>query len=122
MLNLLTFIIGIVVIFLLARYNKSNKLFWMLLLSMMSGFIGGTIATNMKSVKKSNVEYVSQNMTPCNMPVAQFMLPSSNEEVVPTVETSAVHYYTAVSTTLSKKPSFTTLYHEGLVPFVFDSS
>lgn len=122
MLNLVTFIIGIIVIFLLARYNKSNKLFWMLLLSMLSGFVGGSIAANMKNVKKSNVEYVSQSTTPCNMPVAQFMLSSNNEEVVPIVETSAVHYFTANSTTLSKKPSFTILYHEGLVPFIFDSS
>ena len=48
MLNLLTFIIGIVGIFLIARYNKSNKLFWSLVISMMAGFVGGSIAANMK--------------------------------------------------------------------------
>lgn len=122
MLNLLTFIIGIIVVFLLARYNKSNKLFWLLLLSMMSGFIGGTIAANIKNDKKSNVEYVSQNMTSCNLPTTMFgLLNSDIEQEVPTVETSAV-FYTTESTTLSKGPDFTPLYHGGLSPFIFDSS
>lgn len=46
MLNLLMFFIGITFIFLVARYNKSNKLFWILLLAMLSGFVGGTIANS----------------------------------------------------------------------------
>ena len=46
MLNLLLFFLGLTCIFLIARYNGSNKLFWTLLLAMMSGFIGGTIAAN----------------------------------------------------------------------------
>lgn len=121
MLNLLTFVIGIVVVFLLARYNKSNKLFWLLLLSMMSGFIGGTIAANMKNDKKSNVEYVSQYMTSCSLPTTTFVLFDNNEQVVPTVETSTVHY-AVESTTLSEGLNFTPLYHGGLVPFIFDSS
>lgn len=122
MLNLLTFIIGIIGIFLIARYNKSNKLFWLLVISMMSGFIGGTIAANMKSDKKSNVEYVSQNMTPCSMPTATFLPVNGEYKVVPTVETSVVAYVTTSTKTLLKKQNFTTLYHKGLTPFIFDSS
>lgn len=122
MLNLLTFIIGIVVIFLLARYNKSNKLFWVLLISMMSGFIGGTIAANLESNKKSNVECVSQGLTLSSMPTAQFMLPSNTDEVVPACETSVVHYCTTKSTTLDEELNPTFVYNKGLVPFIFDSS
>lgn len=54
MLNLVTFIIGIIAIFFIARYNGSNKLFWILLISMMSGFVGGTIATNISGSKEVN--------------------------------------------------------------------
>lgn len=49
MLSVLLFIVGIAVILLLARYNNSNKLFWTLLLAMLAGFMGGTIATNVAS-------------------------------------------------------------------------
>jgi hypothetical protein len=123
MLNLLTFFVGIVVIFLLARYNKSNKLFWILLISMMSGFIGGTIAANIGNNKESNVECVSQDLTlNSSMPTAQFLLPSNTEEVVPTCETPVVHYCTTESTTLSGEQNFSPLYGDGLVPFIFDSS
>lgn len=122
MLNLLTFIIGMVGIFLIARYNKSNKLFWSLVISMMAGFVGGSIAANMKSDKKVNVESVSQNMTLCNMPIAQFMVPTNNEEIVPSVETRTVVYNTAVEKPLRKTLNTTFLYHDGLVPFIFDSS
>ena len=122
MLSLLTFIIGMVGIFLIARYNKSNKLFWSLVISMMAGFVGGSIAANMKSDKKVNVENVSQNMTSCNMPIAQFMVPTNNEEIVPSVETRTVVYNTAVEKPLRKTLNTTFLYHDGLVPFIFDSS
>lgn len=123
MLNLLTFIVGIVGIFLIARYNKSNKLFWLLVISMMSGFVGGTIAVNIKDSKKVNVESVSQNMTQCNMPIAQFMIPTNNEEtVVPSVETPIVVYKTTVEKSLRKTLNTMFLYHDGLIPFIFDSS
>lgn len=121
MLNLLTFLIGFLGIFIIARYNKSNKLFWLLVISMMSGFIGGTIASNWENSKKSNVEYVSQAMTSCSLPTAQFMLPVSDEEIVPLETTSTVEY-TVTPTIALKQPDFIPLYHEGLVPFIFDSS
>lgn len=56
MLNLLSFLVGITTILLIARYNKSNKLFWILLMSMMTGFIGGTVVSNVKNVNKINKE------------------------------------------------------------------
>lgn len=61
MLNLLMFFIGIVSIFLIARYNKSNKLFWILLLAMLSGFVGGTVAANIGNNKQDNITMVSND-------------------------------------------------------------
>lgn len=58
MLNLLLFFIGITFTFLIARYNKSNKLFWTLLISLMAGFAGGTIAANIGN-KEVNVTEIS---------------------------------------------------------------
>lgn len=40
MMTLVTFIIGIILILLIARYNESNKLFWALLTCYMLGFAG----------------------------------------------------------------------------------
>lgn len=59
MLNLLLFFLGITCIFLIARYNGSNKLFWILLISMMSGFIGGTVAANLSSNEQVNKSTIS---------------------------------------------------------------
>lgn len=59
MLNLLLFFLGITCIFLIARYNGSNKLFWILLISMMSGFIGGTVAANLSSDEQVNTSTIS---------------------------------------------------------------
>lgn len=61
MLNLLMFFIGITAILLIARYNKSNKLFWILLLAMLSGFVGGTVAANIGNDKQDNITIVTQN-------------------------------------------------------------
>ena len=59
MLNLLLFFLGITCIFLIARYNGSNKLFWILLISMMSGFIGETVAANLSSDEQVNTSTIS---------------------------------------------------------------
>lgn len=122
MLNLLTFIIGIIVIFCLARYNKSNKLFWLLLISMMCGFVGGTIASNMKNEKKNNVECVQDHMTLQNTSCAAFMLPQMKNEEVPVLSTLVTYPYVAKTSVILKLTNFKTLYHEGLSPFIFDSS
>lgn len=69
MLNLLMFFIGITFIFLIARYNKSNKLFWILLMAMMSGFIGGTIANSFTDDEKQvNVTISTDNGTTTSVP------------------------------------------------------
>lgn len=56
MFNLLTFVIGTIVTFLIARYNKSNKLFWTLFISMILGFVGGSIGSRMVNASKNKVE------------------------------------------------------------------
>lgn len=61
MLNLLMFFIGITFIFLIARYNRSNKLFWILLMAMMSGFVGGTVASNIANDDKQVNVTISTN-------------------------------------------------------------
>ncbi len=53
---LLTFLIGIALIFCIARYNESNKLFWILLISLFAGFTGGTIAAKLVNNKKNSKE------------------------------------------------------------------
>lgn len=78
MLNLLSFFLGIICIFLIARYNKSNKLFWILLISMLGGFVGGTIAANMDSEKKVNITTLSTSI--CVQPTICNDLLMSNEE------------------------------------------
>lgn len=52
---------GIVTIFILARLNKSNKLFWTLVLSMLAGFMGGAIASNASTPKKPKFETFVQS-------------------------------------------------------------
>lgn len=69
MLNLLMFFIGITFIFLIARYNKSNKLFWILLMAMMSGFIGGTIANSFTDDEKQvNITISTDDGTTASIP------------------------------------------------------
>lgn len=53
MLTTVLFIAGIAVILLIARYNQSNKLFWTLLMAMLAGFVGGTIATKIATNNSS---------------------------------------------------------------------
>ena len=53
---LLWFILGIILIFGIARYNESNKLFWMLLFSLVMGFAGTKMVLDINHGKKqSNV-------------------------------------------------------------------
>ncbi len=98
MLNLLTFFVGIVTIFLLARYNKSNKLFWLLFISMMTGFAGGTIVTRLyDSSKKDYVDTVTQNTMLSELPAcALFAQTPDNTDLVPSVEggKSTTAFYT----------------------------
>lgn len=55
MFNLLTLGFGILTVVTLSRINKSNKLFWTLLVSMLIGFAGGSIVGKFNSVGKKKV-------------------------------------------------------------------
>lgn len=61
MLNLLLTVgVGLGAILALARYNKSNRVFWMLLVSMLVGMAGGSIANGTHhSKKKPGITYVT---------------------------------------------------------------
>lgn len=95
MLNLLTFFIGIVTIFLLARYNKSNKLFWLFVISMMTGFAGGTIASRLcDGSKKDCVDSVSSDVTNTIHGTCAFFAQASDIVDVPQKnETSTVYSF-----------------------------
>lgn len=71
---------AIVTCVLIARINKSNRLFWVLLLSMLAGFVGGSIATQAQtSNKKENISVV------CPMQMSTFSvqaLPTENEDTL----------------------------------------
>lgn len=63
---LVYFVLGIILAFVIARYNESNKLFWILLTSFMLGITGGTIwykCTN-KEVKKNLTMTPTQTSLP----------------------------------------------------------
>lgn len=71
--------LGIVTIFVLARMNRSNKLFWILILSMLAGFMGGTIASEAKTLKNTKFE-ISVNPTQTSMCSLQATLDGTNEQ------------------------------------------
>lgn len=57
---LLWFIFGIALIFGIARYNESNKLFWQLLLAFILGFSATKMIQQASSEKQSNVALVQE--------------------------------------------------------------
>ena len=104
MLNLLTFFIGIVTIFLLARYNKSNKLFWLFIISMMTGFAGGTIASRLcDGSKKDCVDSVSSDVTNTTHDICAFFAHVGDVVEVPQEsETSTVYPFMDTHLSASK--------------------
>lgn len=52
MLSFIPLAIGIFAIFAISRYNRSNKMFWTLLVSMLLGYACGSIRTNYSVYKK----------------------------------------------------------------------
>jgi hypothetical protein len=52
---LLWFVIGILLILCIARYNESNKLFWQLFLAFILGFAATKMVTHTNSNNQSNV-------------------------------------------------------------------
>lgn len=63
-MTLLTFIIGLLIILGIARYNESDKLFWMLFVSYVGGFAATTaVCEYISSKNKDKVEVVSPTPT-----------------------------------------------------------
>lgn len=59
-MSLLSFIVGLIIIFCIGRYNESNKLFWILLISFISSFTITSVAIKATFEKdKKKVEKVS---------------------------------------------------------------
>jgi hypothetical protein len=63
MATLAIFILGIVLITLLSRYNNSNKLFWTLLTCYMLGFVGCKLVYDSFSKKESNTKVMQVQPT-----------------------------------------------------------
>lgn len=58
-MSLLLFLIGLFIIFCIGRYNESNKLFWILLISFISSFAITSVAIKAVLGKSKKVEKVS---------------------------------------------------------------
>lgn len=58
-MSLLLFLIGLFIIFCIGRYNESNKLFWILLISFISSFAITSVAIKAALGKCKKVEKVS---------------------------------------------------------------
>jgi hypothetical protein len=58
-MSLLLFLIGLFIIFCIGRYNESNKLFWILLISFISSFAITSVAIKAVLEKGKKVEKVS---------------------------------------------------------------
>lgn len=82
MLNLLPLAIGIIAIFAIAKYNKSNKMFWTLLVSMLFGFVCGSLSTTIKNstYKKNNATNVT-SMCVSSTPTT-IIIPDNNNGTV----------------------------------------
>lgn len=57
---LLMILLGIVLAFSIARYNQSNKLFWILFTSFVIGIAGGSVLTKVTKSHSHSKEYVDQ--------------------------------------------------------------
>lgn len=58
------FLIGIVIIALIARYNESNSLFWKLLLAFLLGFAAAKMVIQLTSSEKNRNENVTAQVQP----------------------------------------------------------
>jgi len=63
MATLFLFILGLVLITLLARYNESNKLFWVLFTGLMLGITAHVIVNDMSTGKESNATVMNVEPT-----------------------------------------------------------
>lgn len=73
---LLWFILGIFIIFLIARYNESNKLFWVLLISFVGAFTVASITLSLaRSNTKNKVDLVQMCPTQAPFSTVSYLLP-----------------------------------------------
>jgi hypothetical protein len=76
---LLWFIIGMALIFGIARYNESNKLFWVLLLSYMIGFAGTKMVLDVHNGNNESNENLVQVYSTQMLDISTAILPSQFE-------------------------------------------
>lgn len=81
---LLWFILGILLIFAIARYNESNMLFWTLLFSLIIGFAGAKMMLDINhgNEQKSNISNVQANPTQVPTTSLSAILYCATEELV----------------------------------------
>lgn len=124
MFNLLTFATGLFVIFLLARYNRSNKLFWILLTSMLGGFVGGSIYAQVTSANEKKFEITqSDPMQYSSMSTAFFADGATLREPIVETTKSAGQIY-SVSDVITNIDPLTGIYESdvGNKNIIFNTS
>lgn len=73
-MSLLSFLIGLFIIFCIGRYNESNKLFWILLISFISSFTIANVVIKATSGKDKKIEKISC-VSPTQAPASKSGLP-----------------------------------------------
>lgn len=73
-----------------ARYNKSNKLFWILLVSLLTGFTGCKMVSSAFADHKSETSIVKSTPTPMLAPTCSFQALEPSEGAGTIVETKPV--------------------------------
>lgn len=138
MLTILFLTIGIAVIFGLARMNKSNKLFWTLLIAMMTGYVVGTAAVHFTK-KNSTEKHAGFNQgLPIQGSVFQFdkayLAQITEETDIPAIDNaklvgqaSLINIINPVALpynnyTLCNKRKFVNLVNPGIAMNLFDTS
>lgn len=111
MSNILAFALGLFVILLLARYNRSNKLFWILLISMLSGFVGGSIAAKMAFADKKKCETLQPSKMQASMiSTALFADYTKSEDTRVVLPTKPASPITVVSDNVTHRDLSTEIY------------
>ena len=63
-MTLLMFVIGLIMIIFIARFNESNKLFWTLLISFISGIAAAGVYNNCTTQNKNENKVTLTKSTP----------------------------------------------------------
>lgn len=88
MTSLLLLSISIIIALGFARYNKSNKLFWILLVSLLVGFTGCKMVSSLTTSHKSEAN-VKSSTTPMLTPTCSFKALETEEGEGTIVETKS---------------------------------